>query len=249
MPIALLSVSDKTGLVDFARALCAQGYTLLSTGGTARAIRAAGVEVTLVSDHTGHPEVMNGRVKTLHPRIHGGILGLRDVHAAEAEAHDIPWIDLVVVNLYPFEQTMRGEGASPAEVIEQIDIGGPSMVRSAAKNHAFVSIITNPEDYSAIMVEIENGGVGLETRKRLALKAFQHTAAYDAVISAWLAEQNGPPRQGETTPADGGAAGGTSLCSLPSGALSRSVAPCPLPSGPGGSPRKLPKLSAFGSPR
>jgi phosphoribosylaminoimidazolecarboxamide formyltransferase/IMP cyclohydrolase len=189
MPIALLSVSDKTGLVDFARGLCAQGYTLLSTGGTARAIRAAGVEVTLVSDHTGHPEVMNGRVKTLHPRIHGGILGLRDVHAAEAKAHDIPWIDLVVVNLYPFEQTMRGEGARPAEIVEQIDIGGPSMVRSAAKNHAFVSIVTNPEDYPAIMAEIENGGVGLKTRKRLALKAFQHTAAYDAVISTWMAEQ------------------------------------------------------------
>jgi phosphoribosylaminoimidazolecarboxamide formyltransferase/IMP cyclohydrolase len=189
MPLALLSVSDKTGLVDFARGLDAAGFTILSTGGTARAIREAGVPVTPVSEHTGHPEVMNGRVKTLHPRIHGGILGLRDAHAAEAATHDIPWIDLVAVNLYPFEQTMARPGATTEETVEQIDIGGPTMVRAAAKNHRFVTVVTSPEDYPGVLSEIQSGGVGPDTRKRLALKAFRHTATYDAVISSWMSDQ------------------------------------------------------------
>ena len=189
MPIALLSVSDKTGIAELGHALQASGYTILSTGGTGRALRDAGVAVTSVSDHTGHPEVMNGRVKTLHPKIHCGILGLRDVHAEEAAEHSIPWIDVVVVNLYPFEATISKPGVSMAEAVEQIDIGGPTMVRAAAKNHKYVAIVTDPADYAGLAAEIEAGEVSAQTRQRLALKAFRHTAAYDGVISAWLGEQ------------------------------------------------------------
>jgi len=191
MPIALLSVSDKSGIVEFGRGLVAAGYTILSTGGTGRALKEAGVPVTSVSDHTGHPEVMNGRVKTLHPKVHGGILGLRDVHAEEAASHGIPWIDVVVVNLYPFEATISKDGVTMAEAVEQIDIGGPTMVRASAKNHAHVTIVTDPDDYTDVLGEIEGGGVSPATRQRLALKAFRHTAAYDGVISAWLGAQLG----------------------------------------------------------
>ncbi len=192
---ALLSVSDKTGLVELGQALVGQGFTLLSTGGTARALSQAGLPVTPVEVHTGHPEIMDGRVKTLHPRIHGGILGLRDQHADQARAHGIQWIDVVVVNLYPFEATITDAEGQPrpgielAEAVEQIDIGGPSMVRSAAKNHRHVTILTDPADYPLVIAELGAGGVQESTRLALAVRAFRHTAAYDAVIGTWLAER------------------------------------------------------------
>ncbi len=190
---ALLSVSDKTGLVDFARVLNEAGVELLSTGGTHRELSAAGLPVIEVSQHTGAPEMMGGRVKTLHPKIHGGILALRDSedHMGAAEAHGIGMIDLVVVNLYPFEATVAKEGVERSEAIEQIDIGGPSMVRSAAKNHAFCGILTDPKQYGEVASEVaENEGVlsdGL--RRRLALAAFERTASYDAAIARWLHTQ------------------------------------------------------------
>ena len=191
---ALLSVSDKDGIADLGRGLIAAGFTLLSTGGTARALIEAGLPVTRVSDHTGHPEIMDGRVKTLHPRIHGGILGLRDAHAAEAADMGIAFIDLVACNLYPFEQTVLRDGISRAEAVEQIDIGGPSMIRSAAKNHRDVTVLVDPADYASVLAELsEAGDVGEGTRRRLALKAFRHTAAYDSVISAWLGRQEDEP--------------------------------------------------------
>ncbi|MCG2839575.1 bifunctional phosphoribosylaminoimidazolecarboxamide formyltransferase/IMP cyclohydrolase [Sandaracinobacter sp. RS1-74] len=195
---ALLSVSDKTGLVDFARALAGHGAELLSTGGTAKALREAGLQVTDVSDHTGFPEMMDGRVKTLHPKVHGGLLALRDnaEHQAAATAHDIAPIDMVVINLYPFEATVA-KGAPRDEVIENIDIGGPSMVRSAAKNHAFVACVTDAGDYAALADELADGGLSLATRKRLAAKAFQATAAYDSAIASWFAFAD----QGEAFPA------------------------------------------------
>ena len=185
---ALLSVSDKTGLVEFAKMLSAHGTELLSTGGTAKALREAGLQVTDVSDHTGFPEMMDGRVKTLHPRVHGGLLALRDnaEHQAAAEAHGIAPIDMVVINLYPFEATVA-KGAAREEVIANIDIGGPSMVRSAAKNHGFVACVTDAADYAALAEELAGGGLSLATRKRLAAKAFQATAAYDAAIAGWFA--------------------------------------------------------------
>jgi len=187
---ALLSVSDKTGLVEFARGLVAHGVEILSTGGTARALVEAGLPVTEVADHTGFPEIMDGRVKTLHPRIHGGILGRRDVDAAAMAEHDIPPIDLVVANLYPFEQTVARPDVTRAEAIEHIDIGGPAMVRAAAKNQGDVAVITDPADYPGAAEEIAAGGMTQATRRRLALKAFRHTAAYDAAIAAWLARQD-----------------------------------------------------------
>lgn len=189
MPIALLSVSDKTGIVELGQALQGLGYTILSTGGTGRALREAAVPVVSVSDHTGHPEVMNGRVKTLHPKVHGGILGLRDAHAEEAQAHGIPWIDVVVVNLYPFEATISKPGVTMPEAVEQIDIGGPTMVRASAKNHKHVAIVTDPSDYAGLIDELKSGGVSANTRQRLALKAFRHTAAYDGLIASWLGAQ------------------------------------------------------------
>lgn len=181
---ALLSVSDKTGLADLGRALAANGVELVSTGGTAKALRDAGLEVRDISDLTGFPEMMDGRVKTLHPKVHGGLLGVRDnpEHAAAMEAHGIGAIDLVVVNLYPFAQTVA-RGAGREEVIENIDIGGPSMVRSAAKNHAFVAIVTDPADYEVVA----KGTTTLDDRKRLAAKAFALTAEYDATIASWFA--------------------------------------------------------------
>jgi phosphoribosylaminoimidazolecarboxamide formyltransferase/IMP cyclohydrolase len=193
--LALLSVSDKRGLVPFAQGLARLGFTLLSTGGTMQALAAAGVPVRKVSEHTGSPEILGGRVKTLHPRIHGGILGRPDLAAdrAELEQAGIEPIALVVVNLYPFRQTVAA-GAGEAEAVEQIDIGGPAMVRAAAKNSAHVTVVVDPEDYGAVLAELEGaGGTSAATRRRLMGKAFAHTAAYDAAIAAWLSQQAGEP--------------------------------------------------------
>jgi len=196
---ALLSVSDKAGVADLARALADRGVELVSTGGTATALRAAGLTVRDVSELTGFPEMMDGRVKTLHPKVHGGLLAVRDdaAHARAMADHDIGAIDLVVVNLYPFEATVA-RGAERDEVVENIDIGGPSMVRSAAKNHAYVAILTDPADYAAFLEELERtgGASTLSTRKRLAAKAFAATAAYDSAIAQWFAFSD----QGETFP-------------------------------------------------
>jgi len=187
---ALLSVSDKSGLVDFARGLAAFGATILSTGGTAKRLRDAGVKVTEVSDHTGFPEMLDGRVKTLHPKIHGGILARRDMpeHMNAIAKAGIPTIDLVVVNLYPFGRTIARPDCTLQDAIENIDIGGPTLVRSAAKNYAHVAIVTDPADYGAILDEMRsaNGAIGATTRFRLAQKAFSHTAAYDGAISNYL---------------------------------------------------------------
>lgn len=201
--IALLSVSDKTGLVDFARGLVQRGYTLLSTGGTAQALRQGDLPVTDVSAWTGAPEIFHGRVKTLHPRIHGGILGRRGEDDVVAAAEGIEWIDLVVVNLYPFEATVA-HGATLAQAIEQIDVGGPTMVRAAAKNHAFVTIVTDPTDYPTVLAALDHeAGVGagpdLSTlRPKLAVRAFRHTAAYDGLIAGWLGERLDPGYPAET---------------------------------------------------
>jgi phosphoribosylaminoimidazolecarboxamide formyltransferase/IMP cyclohydrolase len=187
---ALISVSDKAGLVEFARGLAEFGVALLSTGGTAKLFRDNGIAVTEVSDHTGFPEMLDGRVKTLHPKIHGGILARRDVAAHTRAIKDagIAPIDLVVVNLYPFSQTVARAGCTLEDAIENIDIGGPAMVRSAAKNHAHVAVVTDPADYAAILAEMRtaNGAVGETTRFKLAQKAFSHTAAYDGAISNYL---------------------------------------------------------------
>ena len=187
---ALLSVSDKTGLVELGQALAARGVELISTGGTAKALRDAGLEVRDVSDITGFPEMMDGRVKTLHPMVHGGLLAVRDDagHAAAMEEHGIGAIDLVVVNLYPFEQTVAS-GADRATVIENIDIGGPSMVRSAAKNHRYVTILTDADDYAELLNELEaqEGATSQAFRIRMAGKAYARTAAYDAAIANWFA--------------------------------------------------------------
>ncbi|MCP1336579.1 bifunctional phosphoribosylaminoimidazolecarboxamide formyltransferase/IMP cyclohydrolase [Futiania mangrovi] len=185
---ALLSVSDKTGLVELARALHAAGVTLLSTGGTSRAIADAGVPVTDVSDYTGFPEMMDGRIKTLHPRVHGGLLSRRSnaEDRASMDAHGIEGIDLLVVNLYPFEATVA-KGAPFDDCVENIDIGGPAMIRAAAKNHADVTVVVEPEDYAAVLEELKTqGGTTPGTRKRLAAKAFARTAAYDAAIQTWF---------------------------------------------------------------
>ncbi|MCO6416834.1 bifunctional phosphoribosylaminoimidazolecarboxamide formyltransferase/IMP cyclohydrolase [Siccirubricoccus sp. KC 17139] len=196
---ALLSVSDKTGLVEFGRFLAAKGVEILSTGGTAKALREAGVPVKDVSDHTGFPEILDGRVKTLVPQVHGGLLFRRDLeeHRAQVAAHGIAPIDLVAVNLYPFEATVA-KGADFETCIENIDIGGPAMIRSAAKNHAHVAVLTEPGDFAAVQAEMaEQGGTTLATRKRLAAAAYARTAAYDAAISGWFAGQLGqdfPPR-------------------------------------------------------
>jgi phosphoribosylaminoimidazolecarboxamide formyltransferase/IMP cyclohydrolase len=185
---ALLSVSDKSGLVDFARALTAAGVDVLTTGGSRTMLADAGVPVTEVADVTGFPEIMDGRVKTLHPKVHGGLLAVRDdpAHVAAMAAHGIEPIDLLVVNLYPFEAT-AARGAGFDETIETIDVGGPAMIRAAAKNHAFVTVVVDPADYAAVIAEIAEGGVTAATRRRLAAKAFARTAAYDAAISAWFA--------------------------------------------------------------
>ncbi|WP_448204389.1 bifunctional phosphoribosylaminoimidazolecarboxamide formyltransferase/IMP cyclohydrolase [Azospirillum sp. sgz302134] len=195
---ALISVSDKTGLVALGQALAAKGVEILSTGGSAQRLAEAGVPVKEVSDHTGFPEIMDGRVKTLHPRVHGGILARRDIHADAMKTHDIPPIDLVVVNLYPFEATVA-KGANYDDCVENIDIGGPAMIRAAAKNHDFVTVVTDPEDYEAVLDELatHDGAVTLKLRRTLAQRAYARTAAYDAAISTWLAGQLGetfPPR-------------------------------------------------------
>jgi phosphoribosylaminoimidazolecarboxamide formyltransferase/IMP cyclohydrolase len=192
---ALLSVSDKTGLVEFARGLAERGVALVASGGTASALREAGLEVVDVAELTGSPEMLGGRVKTLHPRVHGGILARRD-HSGDSEdiaAHDLATIDLVAVNLYPFEATVAVPGIELAEAIEKIDIGGPSMIRSAAKNHAFVAVVVDPSDYDAVLEELAASGGLLtgETRGALAVKAFARTAGYDAAIHAYLAENAG----------------------------------------------------------
>ncbi|HSG35508.1 MAG TPA: bifunctional phosphoribosylaminoimidazolecarboxamide formyltransferase/IMP cyclohydrolase [Sphingomonadaceae bacterium] len=187
---ALLSVSDKAGLAELGRALAQHRVELVSTGGTAKALREAGLEVKDISDLTGFPEMMDGRVKTLHPKVHGGLLAVRDnpEHVAAMEAHAIGAIDLVVVNLYPFEATV-GRGAGREEIIENIDIGGPSMVRSAAKNHAHVTIVTDPADYAELQGELDSlaGATSLAFRIRMAAKAYARTASYDAAIANWFA--------------------------------------------------------------
>jgi phosphoribosylaminoimidazolecarboxamide formyltransferase/IMP cyclohydrolase len=195
---ALLSVSDKSGLVDFARALAHLGVELISTGGTAKALRDAGLTVTDVSQVTGFPEIMDGRVKTLHPAIHGGLLAQRDKHAGAMAAHGIEGIDLLVSNLYPFEASVA-KGASYDEAIENIDVGGPAMIRAAAKNHDWVTVTVDPEDYFPVLAEMETGGVSAKTRKRLAQIAFARTAAYDSAVSAWLAEE--AAKSGDAAPA------------------------------------------------
>jgi phosphoribosylaminoimidazolecarboxamide formyltransferase/IMP cyclohydrolase len=195
---AILSVSDKTGLVEFARSLAGLGVELISTGGTARALAGAGLKTLEISDMTGFPEMMDGRVKTLHPKVHGGILAVRDNagHVRSLQEHGIAPVDLVVVNLYPFEATVA-KGASFAESIENIDIGGPALIRSAAKNHADVVVVVEPADYAAVIAELEahQGRTSLALRRRLAAKAYARTAAYDAAISNWFAGE-----AGETVP-------------------------------------------------
>jgi phosphoribosylaminoimidazolecarboxamide formyltransferase/IMP cyclohydrolase len=186
---ALLSVFDKTGMEDFARELARLGVELVSTGGTAKLIAGTGAAVRDISDLTGFPEMMDGRVKTLHPKVHGGLLAVRDnpTHKAAMEQHQIGAIDLVVVNLYPFEATIA-KGAAYDETIENIDIGGPAMIRSAAKNHAYVAVVVDPNDYEPVLEAIrQQGGVPYEMRQKLAAKAYARTAAYDAVISGWFA--------------------------------------------------------------
>jgi phosphoribosylaminoimidazolecarboxamide formyltransferase/IMP cyclohydrolase len=189
---ALLSVSDKSGLVPFARSLVDDhSFTLLSTGGTARMLRDEGIPVSDVSERTGFPEMMDGRVKTLHPKVHGGLLCLRDNpdHIKAAEEHDIAMIDLVVVNLYPFEETVERSNVSFEEAIEQIDIGGPSMLRSAAKNHRDVSVVCDPADYNRLLEAMNSGQDWTELRKELALKVFQRTSSYDKAISDYFSNQ------------------------------------------------------------
>jgi len=192
---ALLSVSDKTGLIELAAFLHGKGVEILSTGGTAKVLRDAKIPVKDVSEYTGFPEIMDGRVKTLHPKIHGGILAVRDSkeHQAAMEKHQIPPIDLIVINLYPFEETVA-KGADFDTSIENIDIGGPSLIRGAAKNHAFVTVVVDPADYGKVMDEIRSGGdTSAATKKTLAAKAYARTAAYDSAISRWFAAQLGNP--------------------------------------------------------
>ena len=188
---ALISVSDKSGLVAFGQALAERGVEILSTGGSAKALRESNVPVQEVADYTGFPEILDGRVKTLVPQIHGGILGRRDneQHLAQMAEHGIAPIDLVAVNLYPFESTVAG-GAPDADCIENIDIGGPALIRAAAKNHDFVTVLTEPDQYDAVLAELaEHGGTSLASRRRLAGEAYARTAAYDAAIAAWFARR------------------------------------------------------------
>lgn len=190
---ALISVSDKTDIVRLARGLSQQGVEIISTGGTKRTLAEAGIPVIGVSEVTGFPEILEGRVKTLHPRIHAGLLAIRDreEHRRQLEERKIEPIDLVVVNLYPFQATIAKPNVSFEEAIENIDIGGPSMVRAAAKNHRFTTVVVDPTDYPLILEEWVRGGIAADTRKQLAAKAFRHTAAYDAVIAAYLSAEAG----------------------------------------------------------
>ncbi|MBK8248895.1 MAG: bifunctional phosphoribosylaminoimidazolecarboxamide formyltransferase/IMP cyclohydrolase [Gemmatimonadetes bacterium] len=193
MPRALLSVSDKTGVIDFARSLAAMGWELLSTGGTARALRQAGLEAIDVAEVTQFPEMLDGRVKTLHPAVHGGLLARRDTaaHMEAIAAHGIAPIDMVVVNLYPFRETVAKPGVHAEEVIENIDIGGPSMLRSGAKNHDAVWVLVDPSDYARVLAALEAGHDDLDLRRLLAEKVYAHTASYDAAIAGWFAAQRG----------------------------------------------------------
>ena len=194
MNYALLSVSNKTGIVDFARSLVDYGYTIISSGGTHSVIAAEGIPVMRVSDYTGSPEVLDGRVKTLHPKIHGGILAQRDnpSHDLDRKVNRIELIDIVAVNLYPFKETVAKPDVTLAEAIENIDIGGPSMVRSAAKNHKNVAVLTNPHQYG-IYLDALKGNISIKPetlRKQFMLEAFKHTAEYDTAISNWMAERD-----------------------------------------------------------
>ena len=189
---ALLSVSNKSGIVDFGEGLIRAGYTLISSGGTHSVIAAEGIPVTKVSDYTGSPEILNGRVKTLHPKIHGGILAQRGnpSHDLDRNANEIGLIDIVAVNLYPFSETVAKPDVTLADAIENIDIGGPSMVRSAAKNYKDVAVMTNPHQYGIYLDSIK-GNISIEPetlRKQFMIEAFKHTAEYDAAISAWMSE-------------------------------------------------------------
>jgi phosphoribosylaminoimidazolecarboxamide formyltransferase/IMP cyclohydrolase len=203
MTTALISVSDKTGIVDFAQALHALGVKLLSTGGTARLLLDAGLPVTEVAEHTGFPEMLDGRVKTLHPRIHGGLLARRDVpaHMAALAEHGIPTIDLLVVNLYPFEATVARPGCTLPEAIENIDIGGPAMVRSAAKNWRDVAVLTDASQYAGVLAELKAGGIGLKTRFALAVAAFNRISDYDGAISDYLSAIDFDAADAEGVPA------------------------------------------------
>ena len=187
---ALISVSNKKGLVEFARTLTEKGVEILSTGGTAKTLRDAGIPVKDVSEHTGSPEMLDGRVKTLHPKIHGGLLSRRDntKDMEEIKKHGIDLIDMVVVNLYPFEETISKEGVTFADAIENIDIGGPAMLRSASKNFQDVAVIVDPSDYEKIITEMKspNTDLSYETRLELAKKVFRHTSRYDAIIADYL---------------------------------------------------------------
>src|SRR4051812_28210145 len=191
MPRALISVSDKTGIVEFASRLAALKWELVSTGGTAKALRSAGLAPRDIADVTGFPEMLDGRVKTLHPVVHGGLLARRDLpeHMKALEEHDIAPIDLVVVNLYPFRETAAKKGIEPEDVVEQIDIGGPSMLRSAAKNFVSVFVVVDPRDYERVLSAIESSDDDLDLRRLLAQKVYEHTASYDSAIATWFAEQ------------------------------------------------------------
>ncbi|MFT3807694.1 bifunctional phosphoribosylaminoimidazolecarboxamide formyltransferase/IMP cyclohydrolase [Arenimonas sp.] len=197
---ALLSVSDKTGVIELARALTALGVELLSTGGTAKALRDAGVAVRDVSDVTGFPEIMDGRVKTLHPKIHGGLLGRSGTDDAVMAEHGIAPIDLLVVNLYPFAATVAKPGCDYDDAIENIDIGGPAMLRAAAKNHERVSVVVNPSDYAALLSALQDGGTTLAQRRGFAAKTYAHTSAYDGQITEWLSRRAETPDQPEAWP-------------------------------------------------
>src|ERR671917_551343 len=190
---ALLSVSDKRGLVDFARGLAQLGVEIVSTGGTARELSEAGIETRPVDDYTGFPEILDGRVKTLNPKIYAGLLAVRsnEEHMRTIDEHAIEPIDLVCVNLYPFERTAAARGVEDAEVIENIDIGGPTLIRAAAKNHAYAAVVVSPESYDAVIEELTEsaGRLSLRTRQSLALEAFAYTARYDTSISRWFSER------------------------------------------------------------
>src|SRR5918912_838299 len=191
---AVLSVSDKTGVVEFAKGLAALGIEIVSTGGTAQALEGAGLEVRAIDAFTGFPEIMGGRVKTLHPKLYAGLLARRDdpSHMVAAEENDVEFVDLVCVNLYPFEATAARRGVTEHEVIENIDIGGPTMIRAAAKNFAFTAVVVNPASYDAILQELREaeGRLSLATRESLAAEAFNYTARYDTAISRWFVEKH-----------------------------------------------------------
>jgi len=190
MPTAILSVHDKTGLVEFAQGLTALGWRLLASGGTARLLRESGLVVTEVADYTKSPEILGGRVKTLHPAIHGGLLA-RPTQQDHQQLLGLGWdyLDLVAVNLYPFEQTIANPGCTLAEAIENIDIGGVTLIRAAAKNHERVTLVCNPADYETVLAELRTGGVSPSMRRRLAVRGFELTAQYDRLISEYLSRQ------------------------------------------------------------